>query len=153
VLLSIWVPQAVHDAFIAAVQDALNKHEGRKMEGKYLNNWSDFESMISDFSEYGPDYSTEINPDTEGVEVLLASYGTPSYEGYAFVLFRKDGKLYEVNASHCSCYGLEGQWSPEETTVESLRHRLDAGSLGSDDYTENVFADDLRAVLAEMATP
>jgi len=30
VLLSIWVPQAVHDAFIAAVQDAINKHEGEK---------------------------------------------------------------------------------------------------------------------------
>ena len=30
VLLSIWVPSAVHDACIAAVQDALNKHEGEK---------------------------------------------------------------------------------------------------------------------------
>lgn len=59
----------------------------------------------------------------DGAEVLLAWYGDGSYCGSSFVLFRKDGKLYEVNGSHCSCYGLEGQWEPEETTVEALRMR------------------------------
>ena len=74
------------------------------------------------------------------MNVLLASYGTPSYEGYAFVLFERDGKLYEVNGSHCSCYGLEGQWEPEETNVEALLHRLDKGELGASSYDENPFA-------------
>lgn len=37
------------------------------------------------------------------------------------VVYRRDGKLYEVHGNHCSCYGLEGQWEPEEATVESLR--------------------------------
>jgi hypothetical protein len=36
------------------------------------------------------------------------------------VIFEKDGKLWEVNGSHCSCYGLEGQWQPEETTWEAI---------------------------------
>lgn len=57
----------------------------------------------------------------DGVEVLLASYTYEHYSGSALVVFRKDGKLYEVNGSHCSCYGLEGQWEPEETSVEALR--------------------------------
>lgn len=58
-----------------------------------------------------------------GVEILLAVYETSTYQGYAFVLFRKDGKLYEVNGSHCSCYGLEGQWTPEETSIPVLKLR------------------------------
>lgn len=58
-----------------------------------------------------------------GVEFIYASYDTPPYEGYAHVIFRKNGKLYEVNGSHCSCYGLEGQWTPEETSIAALMAR------------------------------
>jgi hypothetical protein len=105
----------------------------------YLNNWSSREEMLADF---------EIKEDAlAGAEVLLASYGTPSYEGYAFVLFKRDGKLYEANGSHCSCYGLEGQWEPEETDVASLRHRMEKGGLGDGHYDENPFRDELAKVL------
>lgn len=48
-------------------------------------------------------------------EILVAEYSTGNYEGHAFVLYRQDGNLYEVNASHCSCYALEGQWGQEIT--------------------------------------
>jgi hypothetical protein len=73
------------------------------------------EAMIHDF---------EIDMSVlEGCEVLLASYNQECYEGSAFVLYRKDGKLYEVNGSHCSCFGLEGQWEPEETSIDALRKR------------------------------
>lgn len=77
----------------------------------------------------------------DGCRVLLAYYHVGGYgcDGSAFVLFEKDGKLYEVNGSHCSCHGLSetdysgsspSQWDPEETTVEALEHRLVHGSLG-----------------------
>lgn len=56
-------------------------------------------------------------------EILLAVYDVPGYEGTAFVLFERDGKLYEVNGSHCSCYGLESQWEPEETSWKALAMR------------------------------
>jgi hypothetical protein len=59
----------------------------------------------------------------KGCEIIFADYDTPPYEGSAHVIFRKGGKLYEVNGSHCSCYGLEGQWVPEETLVEALMFR------------------------------
>lgn len=58
-----------------------------------------------------------------GVEIIHARYDTGGYEGDAHVIFRKEGKLYEVNGSHCSCYGLEGQWAPEETTLAALMAR------------------------------
>lgn len=85
----------------------------------------------------------------DGATILLASYTYENYEGVAFVLFERRGKLYEVNGSHCSCYGLNEsdysgdqttQWQPEETTVEALRHRLEKGHVGE-------IADALRQVL------
>lgn len=46
------------------------------------------------------------------------------YDSSAFILFRQNRKLYEINASHCSCYGYEGQWEPEECTYKELAARL-----------------------------
>lgn len=106
------------------------------MEARYLNYWSR-DQMISDFE------ITEA--DLEGCEILLASYVCESYEGSAFVLFRKGGELFQVSGSHCSCYGLEGQWTPERTAVAALRMYLAEGGYDVRDY-----ADDLRAVLDEL---
>ena len=90
--------------------------------------------------------------DMEGVKILLAWYGYGDYDGSAFVLFDRDGKLYEVNGGHCSCYGLEEQWGPEETSVAELRHRLKNGSLGQDAYYgEGVFDKQLKGVLDRWA--
>ena len=72
---------------------------------------------------YRPDAGAYIVSELEDAEILIHHYETPSYEGYAFTLFRRDGLLFEVNGSHCSCYGLEDQWSSEETSVEALRMR------------------------------
>ena len=55
--------------------------------------------------------------------IHLAWYGYGSYCGSSFVLFEKGGKLFEVNGSHCSCFELEGQWEPEETSWASLGMR------------------------------
>lgn len=65
----------------------------------------------------------------EGVEILLAFYDLEDYKGYAFVLFMKDGQLYEVTGCHCSCFGLEAQWEPEECTLNSLEFRLERGTV------------------------
>lgn len=121
-----------------------------------LNNWADGEpkDVFQDFdgsrwAAYRDDDAMPLDekPEFKGAEILLASYGTPSYEGYGFVLFRRDGKLFEVNGSHCSCYGLEGQWDPEEVTVDELRHRIKEGRLGKGDWDNNPFAVELSQVL------
>ncbi len=81
----------------------------------YLGNFTNREDLMSNF---------EINDaHLEGCRILFAAYENESYEGYAMVVFSKDGKLYEVNGSHCSCNGLEGQWQPEETNLEALKLR------------------------------
>jgi hypothetical protein len=55
------------------------------MSETYLNNWSSREEMAQDFDLTGSEL--------DGANVLLASYGTPAYEGYAFVIFERSGKL------------------------------------------------------------
>lgn len=63
----------------------------------------------------------------DGYEVLVAyeSVGDWGCDSSSFTLLRRinDGVLFENHGSHCSCYGFENQWEPEETTVESLRSR------------------------------
>lgn len=92
------------------------------MENVYRGNWSNVDDMVRDF---------QISKDeVKGIKVLLAWYEYEDYSGSAFVLFRKDRKLYEVNGGHCSCYGLEGQWEPEETSVEAILKREFPGVNG-----------------------
>lgn len=98
----------------------------------FLNDWDCKESVESDFRTSLAD-----------VNVLFASYTYINYNGDAFVLFEKDGKLFEVNGYHCSCYGLEGQWQPEETTLEALRFYLYKGSMG----VGRIYANELKAFL------
>ena len=55
----------------------------------------------------------------DGIDILYAEYDGEC----AQVIFRKDNNIYEVNGSHCSCHGLEDQWTPEPTTVKALLAR------------------------------
>ena len=55
--------------------------------------------------------------------VHLAWYGYGSYSGSSLVIFEKNDTLYQVNGRHCSCYGLEGQWKPEETSWQQMAKR------------------------------
>lgn len=146
------------------------------IEPIYLHDWSSFNDMVFDFEDIGmndAEYRANASPYTDknywekkklkagqalrdekykGVKVLLASYTYESYEGDAFVLFRRKGELFEVNGGHCSCNGLEGQWEPKPATKKELLHRLDNGSLGRKEWNDyaNVFAAELRGVLARI---
>jgi hypothetical protein len=140
-----------------------------KQEPVYLHNWQTKIDVISDFDDIymsDAEYKAETAPyvnvkvweekkarmkaaieQWQPINILFASYGNDNYSGDAFVLFERDGKLFEVNGSHCSCYGLEGQFDAEETTIEALRHRLVEGKMGQDDYSGNEFANELKQFL------
>jgi hypothetical protein len=137
----------------------------------YLHDWAagGFTAVVCDFEGIYLDAAEFANPSNDRtrslrdtlnralarpeyqVNVLLASYASENYSGDAFVLFEKDGRLFEVNGSHCSCFGLEGQWKPEETDCLSLWDRLTKGRLGHDDWTGNEFRDELLEVLRQWA--
>lgn len=98
---------------------------------RYIGRWGDWASMRDEFferpynyerKEYGAaDVPDDFPPDEA---VLFASYGGGSYEGDALVIFERAGQLFEVSGSHCSCYGLEGQWNPSETDRAALALRI-----------------------------
>jgi|SRR6185437_2097865 len=112
------------------------------MTERYVENFASPEDIISNYRAPADAL--------EGAEVLLAWYGYGNYDGSSLVVFRRDGKLYEVNGGHCSCYGLEGQWDPEETSLEALEKRADA--MIGQKYTdgEDEAGKALKAAIAEI---
>lgn len=110
-----------------------------KNDHLFLGDFASVEDVKSAFSVE----DNELN----GVYILLAQYEIDGYEGSAFVLFERGGKLYEVNGSHCSCYGLEGQWGPEETSTAALIHRIKKGYLGLYGRATNAFQQELLTIL------
>lgn len=106
---------------------------------KYFGNWSNKQEVANSFN-------IDVKQ-LNDVNVLVAWYGDGDYCGSAFVLYEKDGALYEVHGSHCSCYGLEDQWEPEETSVEALAHVLKDGYMISDGYD---YASEARSALARV---
>jgi hypothetical protein len=78
----------------------------------FFGKWENQQRLISDY---------EITEkDLDGYEILFAAYGGRDYEGKALVILRKENKLYMTEGSHCSCFGLEGQFSPDEVNLEML---------------------------------
>lgn len=140
-----------------------------KQKPIFLHNWSEKIDVISDFEDIyltGKEYRAEIAPYAnnkywiekkikmdkavekwKSINILFASYGQDNYSGDAFILFEENGELFEVNGSHCSCYGLKGQFSPEATTLELLAYCLTNGSIGTNSYSDNEFANELKIFL------
>jgi hypothetical protein len=53
-------------------------------------------------------------------EIFMMNYTYECYEGWSIVVYRRGHKYYTVHGSHCSCYGLEDQWDPEEYESKEL---------------------------------
>jgi len=118
-----------------------------KQKPIFLNIFEDKISVLNEFAgeHYSWDKEKEIEfvKKHENINILFASYGYDNYSGDAWVLFEQDGELFEINGSHCSCYGLEGQWEPERVSLKELKHRLLSGTFGVDDWSDNNFKKEL----------
>lgn len=136
-----------------------------KQEPVFVNDWEHKIDVIGDFEDIymtEKEYRETVSPypntkmwlekkakmksaieNYKSINILFASYGNANYSGDAWVLYEQNGKLYEVNGSHCSCYGLEGQWQGEEVLLKELEHRLVNGSFGEDDWSDNNFKKEL----------
>lgn len=99
----------------------------------YLNEWKnkDDENGVATIK-----YQFNIKEEAlKDVEIQLASYTYHSdYTGRAYVLFKKDGKFYEVNASHDSLYGLENKWNPQKINILKVYHQSKSRNYRSGDY-------------------
>lgn len=67
----------------------------------------------------------------------VGDYGCDS-SSWFLLRHRTSGAYFENHGSHCSCYGFEGQFDPEEVTLEHLRSdkfRFYAGRYDTDGAT------------------
>lgn len=82
-----------------------------------------------------------LNNDVEEPEKIFALYDLEAYEGSAFVIFKdKKGDWYYVTGGHCSCYGLEDQWTPEPFDLDLLQRAIEQGKFIWPDITRNTEA-------------
>lgn len=112
--------------------------------------WSDTQLRDHLASEWEADRSI-----IDKFDILLAyeSVGDYGCDSSAFLILRgrKDGKLYEVHGGHCSCYGFEGQFEPEDTTAAVMAAR---GYISLGGYDGNASDNEatIRAFIAKLAT-
>ena len=85
-----------------------------------LKNMTEIEVKQHIVTEYAVNEKTV---DKFDILVAYESVGHWGCDSSSYYLLRNkaDGELYEVHGSHCSCYGFEGQFEPEETSVEYLK--------------------------------
>lgn len=112
----------------------------------FLHDFTDKDSVIREFNDKFSDEPLKTG-DYEDINILFASYSYENYSGDAWVLFEKNEELFEVNGSHCSCYGLEEQWEPEKVELKELYNRVINGSFGEDHYSGNEFKKEIKLFL------
>lgn len=76
----------------------------------------------------------------EGIHLIVAGMWEDSYDAHAFIVFEREGKVFEVQSAHCSCYGHEGQWEPIERPIEAIVKSADYVLAGNDIEAEVVRA-------------
>ncbi len=96
------------------------------MSAPLLFGWESIDEIRKAFIE---DYAGRVN-ETDAANfaddmagLLIANLDSWFYEESAHFLFVREGQLYEVSASHCSCNDFEGQWSPDKVEWEQLAMR------------------------------
>ena len=77
----------------------------------------------------------------ENLEILIALEKSDDYysESAWWLVRDNKGELYETYASHCSCYGFEGQFEPEHTCLEYLSSANFGVNLASKEELEEIF--------------
>lgn len=77
--------------------------------------------------------------------LLYADYTYEDYSGDAYVLgYNKENKkFFEVHGSHCSCYGLEGQWDEEYyKDVKQLQSAIEKRFEGKSGWSRYAYSSD-----------
>lgn len=107
----------------------------------YEGSFSSWKNVIEEFNgcyddEEAKQKVAELYPEPD--IVLYANYGGGSYDGDAIVVWYDKGKFYTNEGGHCSCYGLEDQWSPEEYEPDIflavLDRKIESASDEGGDY-------------------
>lgn len=92
--------------------------------------------------------------EVEKYEILIAyeSVGSWGCDSSSWFLLKEKttGKLFETHGSHCSYYGFEGQFEPEETTVEYLQSDKFYFCCGGYDVNSNENESSVKKYLSKL---
>jgi hypothetical protein len=95
--------------------------------------------LMGDLDKYSEEEAIEHIKDVFGLtteldnyKVFVALIDEGGYEGYSYMLLldNSSNSYYENVASHCSCYGFEDGFNPQETIIEYIL----SGSFSISDY-------------------
>jgi hypothetical protein len=106
--------------------------------------------MFYGLFENAGDVCKEFSISEVGGTIIFAAYEYEDYSGSAEVVYVSKGKFYHVSGGHCSCYGLEGQWEPEEMPLVALRHIGENSSYGMISQMKAEFLGSLDGVLNRL---
>jgi hypothetical protein len=114
-----------------------------------VNNYT-YEELVNHIIDC---YEVEVE-EVEKYDFLIAyeSVGSWGCDSSSFFLLKekKTGKLFENHGSYCSCFGFEGQWNPEETTVEYLKsdhfYFCCGGYDNSEEFNKNAVYEYIKAL-------
>ena len=115
-----------------AIEDLLGKTEA-EVKGHIVRGYSEYDTAED---------MQFVSEKLEKLDVLVAyeSVGWWGCDSTSFFVFKdkETSALYEMHGSHCSCYGFEGQFRLEETTIEALKSRVrEARSRNQHDEDEH----------------
>lgn len=92
--------------------------------------------------------------DIDKFEILIAyeSVGSWGCDSSSFFLLKdkETNELYENHGSHCSCYGFEGQFSPEKTSVDYLKSNSFYFSTGGYDSSDRINTKAVKDYIAKL---
>jgi hypothetical protein len=109
----------------------------------FLHNADGIDTLIQEHQSPPGNYSyayadsivteEQIRDDLEGANIVMIFFGFGSYCGMSCTVYEKGGDIYVNTSGHCSCYGHEGQWSPQKVTARWLLNQLDHGLVWDED--------------------
>ena len=83
-------------------------------------------SQMCDSEELRNTFSDSADQIEDGWEIISSGDDGCWGTDLVMILRSPDGVLMEQTASCCSCYGIEDQWDPVETSLEALQATYDA---------------------------
>lgn len=125
----------------------------------YFEDFSSWQDVAMNYvfgSSYNPSnekLEESLRKIPEPDEVLYACYTYRNYDGESLVFFRNGDSYYLVQGGHCSCYGLEDQWNPEEydkDTLEKLLKRIIENNLEKREYFGSLMKEAAPIVLGKL---
>lgn len=98
-----------------SIEKELSERIGERV---FFGSWNSVEDLCRDFSIE----ADELAP----YEILFAEFDLyDDYNGRAYVVFAMDCQLFSIIGWYCSRKILNGQWTPEPTSIEHVRREID----------------------------